>query len=470
MKNQKSRILAGILAAVSLASFSACGGNGDDTSTDTTTASSDATTAATTTTATEWTGDNVEVTVAEEDKSDVDISGQTIKWMGFYDLNPTNDSPERSTELTIFEDTYGAKVEYVATTTDQQYDALATAVLGGESPDIFVYDVRAFPYDISKGMYQPIDSLVDWNDPLWADMKDTADMLSWKGEHYIAPFGYRFDDYQILMYNKSVVEDMGAEDPYELYLEDKWDWEAFMNIMEEFQGGDTELYGISGWWANAIIYTSGDVLVTYDGNKFTNNLYSEKIEKAQHLIEEMWDKGLVKRGWVGPEAAFPTNDSLFYSMGTWAYNAAAEAMPDDEIQIVPFPKNPDSDTYYMNKMIFSHMWVKGSDKADAVKVWFEINRKVQSDEEYLKIKKEKFLTNNKAWTSELYDIVNSYSDDDKFTPAYDYGSGISESMTGDSGYIRTLYECIVNEQYETWEQAREEYYNIIDSEIAVYNE
>ncbi len=464
VKKTSARILAGLMAAATVASFSACGGGGEGGETS---AASETTT---TTAKTEWSGDNVDVTVADDSVMDVDIKGKSLKWMGFYDLNPTNDSPERSVELSIFEDTYGAKIEYIPTTTDQQFNDLATAVLGGTSPDIFVYDLRAFPYDISKGMYQPIDSVVDWEDPMWAEMKGAADTFLWNGEHYIAPFGYRFDDYVILMYNKTQVEALGMNDPYELYLEDKWDWDAFMDMMETFQGGDTSLYGISGWWANSFVYTAGDVMVTYDGEKFTNNLYSEKIEKAQHVIEEIWDKQLVKRGWVGPDAAFTSGDCLFYSMGTWAYDGAAGAMPEDEIQIVPYPKNPDSDQYYLSKIIFSHMWVKGSDNADCIKVWFDINRQVNYDEEYLKLKKEKFLENNKNWTSELYDIVYSYSDDEKFAPAYEYGSGISESMTGDSGYIRFLYECIVNEQYETWEQAREEYYNIIDSEIAVYNE
>ncbi|MBR4096848.1 MAG: extracellular solute-binding protein, partial [Oscillospiraceae bacterium] len=205
MNKTTSKILAGILAASTVVSLTACGGDGtttDEPITETTTAK------------TEWTGDNIEVTVAEDavDES-LNIEGQTLKWMGFYDLNPTNDAPERSTELALFEDTYGAKIEYVPTTNATQFDDLATAIVGGTSPDIFVYDWRSFPYDINKGQYQPIDSIVDWEDPMWADVKDQADMFTWKGEHYVAPFGYGFNDFQILMYNKTVVEDMGMDDP-----------------------------------------------------------------------------------------------------------------------------------------------------------------------------------------------------------------------------------------------------------------
>ncbi|MBP1561233.1 MAG: extracellular solute-binding protein [Oscillospiraceae bacterium] len=462
MKKLTSRILAGVIAAASMASFSACSGdNGDN-------ANTPAEETTTTTAKTEWTGDNIEVTVDEGALStDVDISGKTLKWMGFYDLNPTNDSPERSTELALFEDTYGAKIEYIPTTNSTQFDDLATAIVGGTSPDIFVYDWRSFPYDINKGQYQPIDSLVDWEDPMWADVKDQADMFIWKGEHYVAPFGYGFNDFQILMYNKTVVEEMGFDDPYELYLEGKWDWDVFVDMMKQYAEADSANYGIAGWWANAFVYTSGDTMVKYDGNKFTNNLYSDKIEKAQLVIEDIWKSGLVKRGWVPGDQAFTSGDTLFYSMGTWAYNAAQASMPDDVIQIVPFPKEPGSDTYYMNKRIFSHMWVKGSENADCVKAWFNVNRLVNYDEKYTEITKQKFLTNNTAWTSEMYDLVMSYYDDNKFKLAYDYGYGISEYMNSD--IMTLLYEGIVNEQFESWVQAREEIMNIVDSEIAIYN-
>lgn len=462
MKKTSRKILAGVLAAASLASLAAC-------SDDSTGGGGSANVETTTTTAkTEWTGDNIGVDMDDEviDK-ELDTQGKTLKWMGFYDLNPTNDAPERSTELALFEDNYGAKIEYVPTTNSSQFDDLATAILGGTSPDIFVYDWRAFPYDINKGQYQPIDSLVDWNDPMWADVKDIADKFMWKGEHYLAPFGYGFNDFQILMYDKSTIEEMGAEDPYELYEKGEWDWDKFTGLMKEYAGSGDDKYGIAGWWANAFVYTCGDVLVTYDGEKFTNNLYSAKVESAQNVISDIWVNGLVKRGWFTGDVFTNGGDTLFYSMGTWAYNDVAKAYPEDVIQIVPFPKQPGSDKYYMNKRIFTHMWVKGSDNADCVKAWFNCNRLVNYDEQYKEITKQKFLTNSANWTGEMYDVVMSYYDDDKFPLAYDYGYGLSATMN--SEVMGVLYEGIVNEQFESWTQGRELYMNIVDAEIAEYN-
>ncbi|MDE6595612.1 MAG: extracellular solute-binding protein, partial [Oscillospiraceae bacterium] len=161
MKKTSRKILAGVLAAASLASLAACSDSSEGGSANVETT--------TTTAKTEWTGDAIDVTVDEENiKAELDTQGKSLKWMGTYDLNPTNDANERSAEVALFEDNYGAKIEYIPTTSGTRFDDLATAILGGNPPDIFIYEWRAFPYDIVKGQYQPIDSVVDWDDPMWA--------------------------------------------------------------------------------------------------------------------------------------------------------------------------------------------------------------------------------------------------------------------------------------------------------------
>ncbi len=452
------RIAAGLVAVSTILSLTACDKNGDSATTED----------ITTTEKTEWTGDNIEVTADSGAlSSEVDISGKTLKWMGIYDINPTNDAPERSAELALFEDTYGASIEYITTTSATRFDDLATAIVGGTPPDIFIYEWRTFPYDISKGQYQSIDSLIDWTDPMWADVKETADKYLWKGEHYIAPLGYAFNDTQVLMYNTSTIDAQGFDDPYELYQAGKWDWDAFTNMMKEFVESNPDSYGIGGWWSNAFVYTAGETMVTYDGTSFKNNMNSAAIERAQGVLEDIFKNNLIKRGWIGGESAFPTNDLLFYSMGTWAYNAAAESMPDDTIQIVPFPKDPKSDKYYVSNKIQAYMWVKGSENGDVVKAWLDCNRLVNFDTKYTEITKNKFLENNKGWTSEMYDIAMDFYDSDKFEQAYDYGYGLSTFM-GDE-VMAVLYEGIANEQFENWIQTREEFSNIMDEEIAAYN-
>lgn len=458
-----SKILAGILAAVSASAFSACGDNGS-------TPAGTSETTTTTTAKTEWTGDSIEVTVDEDAiNTDVDISGKTLKWLGFYDLNPTNDANERSVEVAIFEDTYGAKIEWMSTNVTSQFDDLANAIIGGTPPDIFIYSDRTFPYDISQGRFQSVDPIIDWEDPMWASMKDTADKFTWNGEHYLAPLCYGFNDYVLLMYNRTRVQEEGLDDPIELYEAGNWDWNAFTDVMKTYVEQGSDRYGICGYWEDSFTYTSGDTLVTYDGSKFSNNLYSGKIERAMGVLEDIRANDLTKKGWFERDVFDNGGETLFYGMGTWAYNAVAKAYPDDVIQIVPFPRDPDQDEDYIAKRIVAYMWVKGSENDDVVKVWFDINRMVNYDPQYTEVTKEKFLQNNKFWTSDTYDFVMGFNDDSKYNFAFDYGYGVSDAMSGDSGYIRTLYTGLKDEKFESWVQGREEYTNIIDSELAAYN-
>lgn len=458
MKQRK--IISAAVALCLAAPMTACGGSDSSTETEA---------EITTTAKTEWTGDNIEVTVASDAlDTDVDISGKTLKYLGITDINPTNDQPERSAELTLFEDTYGASVEWRVTTSANRFNDLATSIMSGDSPDIFIYEWLAFPYGISKGQYQPIDSIIDWDDPMWASVKDVSDMYIYNGEHYIVPYGYDLNNTQVLMYNSRIIEEQGFDDPYELYLDNKWDWDVFIEMMKTYTENNPDTKGIAGWWANAFVFTSGETMVTYDGSTYTNNLRSAAIERAQLAVEEIVKYDLVRTGWYGGESAFVTNDLLFYGMGTWAYNAAVESMPNDEIKMVPMPSDPNNpSTHYVSNNVNAYMWVKGSEQADVVKTWLNCCRLVNYDDEYTEITKQKWLENNKGWTEETYDFVMEFFDTDKFTPVYDYGYGLSSDM-GDT-IVPDLYEGIYNLKYDSWVQEREEYYSIVDSEIAVYN-
>lgn len=472
MKNYK-KAAALLMALTMTTAVTACGGGdgGSD--------SANATTAEETTTTesqTEWTGDNIEVEgLDENEKGDVDISGQTIKYLGISDINPTNSNPERSVPLTLFEDTYGAKVEYIATTSSTKFTDLANLIMSGDSPDIFLYEWMAFPYGVSKGQYQPIDDLVDFSKPMWEDMKGVADDFVMGGKHYVAPLGYRFYDSQVLMYNADLFESEGIDDPKELYESDAWDWDAFVSTMKKFVDNDPEnRYGIAGWWSNAFVFTAGETLVQYDGNTFTNNINSPALEKAEFMLEDMTKNKLILNGWINPSEAFTSDTLAFYGMGTWAFNDAQKSMEEYDIQIVPFPKAPDSDTYYVSNALHSYMWVKGSDKADAVKIWFECCRRENYDEQYTEVTKAKLLENNPYWTSEKYDFIMDLYDPDKFTQVFDYAYGISDMMSNtDAGgaIVQIIYEGIANEnEYSNWTQIKNEYSTIIDQELKTINE
>ena len=105
----------------------------------------------------------------------------------------------------------------------------------------------------------------------------------------------------------------------------------------------------------AIVQSTGETFVKYDGSKFSNNISNPAIEEAEGVMEEIMSLGLYDPTWYG---YLPDDGStLFFGMADWALGASnvkADPNPDyeddgfveeNDLMIVPFPKQPGSDEY-----------------------------------------------------------------------------------------------------------------------------
>ena len=146
-----------------------------------------------------------------------------ILWMGTYDLNP-KEGQDKSVDMTLFNNK-GGKVKYSQVIDSEKFDKLAAAIMSKKDvPDIFKYEWLAFPCQVVKDMYQPVDSIVDFDSDLWKDTKDSADQFVLNGEHYVAPISFSVGT--LMMYDYSVIENEGLDDPYELYQNGEWNWDT----------------------------------------------------------------------------------------------------------------------------------------------------------------------------------------------------------------------------------------------------
>lgn len=188
------RILAALAAMTMMAAFTACGGGDSDKSGSESRTKSE---------------DDVKISAdASINEGDPDIKGQTISWLSYYDVNPTGND-DRSIALTLFEDVYGAKVEWISTTYETKYDDLANRLLGGDPVDMFPYEWDAVPNGVYKNQYQPLDDYIDLEDELWADVKGLADKMEYKGAHYVVP--YCISDPVCIIYSRQMMEDEGLD-------------------------------------------------------------------------------------------------------------------------------------------------------------------------------------------------------------------------------------------------------------------
>lgn len=421
----------------------------------------------------------------EGDSNPLKVLGDDVQkeivWMSDSDLNPAADG-ERSVALTLFEDYCGGKIVYRQTAWDKRFDDLAAAVLGGSAPDIFPYHWIAFPGQLIQDIYQPVDPIVDFDDPLWAGVKSTADQYIFDGDHYLAPLA--FNASATMLYNKDFIDEIGADDPYELYMNGEWNWDTWRGIMEEWVASGTEedpRYGFNGYFAPQIIQSTGKTLVNYENGVFTNNLNDPDIERAETFLYNLAKDGLYREGWIGGGRDAFKQNIIFYSMGDWAYTGTSAGPKEDENWgLVPIPADPNADGKFTTGDLVAHMWVKGSTATEAVQAWYNCNRIAYTDETYSATDREKFFSQNPYWTEEMYQVKRDVVSDE-YQLLFEYGYGVSMNLGDDQ--TAPDGQCVINKLYNkvltidgeagtqyTWAQVRDEYSAVVDSELAFLND
>lgn len=455
------RLLTILLAITTLGSAAACNGDKDSGTNESNSEEASA-----------------ETTAADNNTTGID--GQTVYWLSDYDLNPVGGS-SRSIALTLFEDVYGAKIEWIPTTEEKKYEDLEKRILGGEPVDMFPYDPSALPQGTVKNLFQPLDDYVDFNDELWADSKDLADKLAINGNHYAVPAG--ITNPICLIYSRKMMKDEKFDDPYELYKKGEWTYDKMLNMMESFVSGNSSAYGCAGAWiGHGIMQSTGQSFVNYDGSKFTNNMENESLSEAGKVLDKI--SGLYDDSWY---SYFPDDESLLF-LGTapWALAESNAKNPDADLFMVPFPKMSGQDEYYMSADISAKMLAANSDKGEAVAKYIECEKIAATEEKYTKAAKEQALEPIKDNTGETtgfiteeqYDLWQEMISCENITPVVDLGCGMGSVMYGETlkydtrGIINNLYNAVINgysDAPSTWEELRNSLKTAADKEIEKYN-
>ena len=430
----------------------------------------------------------------ENDPALENVKGKTIYWLSYYDVNPA-DNQDRTVALSLFEDEYGGKVNYINCAYESRFDVLASRILAGDPVDMFPYEWDAVPNGIVKDQYQPLDDYVDLDDEIWTGIRDVAEMFEYRGSHYVIP--YSVSDPLLLTYSRSICDENGLPDPYELYEKGEWDWNVFMDMMTEFVSGaesGTKRFGINGWFGQALIQSTGETVIKYDGEKFSNNIKSPAIEDAENIMESIMKQGLYDPEWRG--YLNEDGSTLFFAMGSWALNDSNiknEPEPDmseggyvesNDLMVVPFPKNPDTEKYYLSCSFGAKMLVKNSENGDAVGAYVKCERLAAVMEEYADDSKSKMLIPNvsaagalKGYvTEEQLDAMNEFTNTSKVSPVFDFGYGMGTRMFSDGDYtyetrgiMDNITSALLNGDRDSWAVIRDEWSPVIDSIIEEFN-
>ena len=439
------KTVAGISALTFTLGLTACGGGSEGTTES----------EATVTTTTAATVELNTATYAEEDQQtlddlaneklrDVELENKTIKWFSFYDpFNASTSGNTKSLSLELFESKYGGNIEYIPTTWAQRFTDLSTNILGGTGIDFIAGgDLDSFPKGVPNGQFESYDQYVDFDSELWSSVKALNDQFELKGKHYLmacqATEGY------VVYYNKQTIENMGFEDPAELYANGEWTLEKFREMLLDFVETDAGRYGLDGWFNCTPLYlASGVPSISLENGKVKSNLMDPSLERAMTFQYDLYNNGLILDKSLfsyNPQINFMgEGKELFYIGGLYEIESNPEIWTKtfgsaEDVFFVPIPRDEQADKYYYNAEIDSCNLCKGAQNPEGVARLMECVIASYNDENAIRISDEKHK-NDYGWSDEMVEMKHEVHRLTSENPVRDIYGGLTSdysALLGDS--------------------------------------
>ncbi|MCL1788761.1 MAG: extracellular solute-binding protein [Oscillospiraceae bacterium] len=419
---------------------------------------------------------------------DVEVTEQ-LKILSWYSLDEGSPTAELykarywpSEETTVDEQGNEVAVDrqiftVLNTSYENRYSRLSTLVMSGESPDFFLFEERGFPYGVHADQFSPIDDLIDLSGEEWNPTRDVIDLFKWGGKNYTAVTELN-NSSALLYYRKSVIEEAGFDnDPYDLWEQNNWTWDTFRSMCQEFSEPGKK-WGIVGYYIDeAAILSTGTGLISIEDGLLKSNMDDSRIERAMEFLQELAKKEFrfpyheISNFQIGP-AQFRSGEVLFWNDGPWRYQetlapiSEREQWDDDEIGIVPFPRDPQSSEFFHRGKQDALMLVAGSKNRDGFKAWTQCSIVANFDEEMKKHGRDKAKQDYK-WTDTHLDILEKIR---TLTPVWDFKNGIGADVSDpvlDSPVEKLSKPVIV--LGESYTQMRGENKGIIEARLKEMN-
>ena len=372
---------------------------------------------------------------AKDERLTGELENKTIKWMANWDINPDATGKSTPIELEIFQDRYQGVVEYHEVDWTNRFDQLTNSINGDEGIDFFpAGDLDCIPRGAINDIFVPIDDYIDFNDPLFADVKDAMDLFQWKGKHYVIVNDVTGDNC-VVIYNRDTIEENGLKDPAKLFAEGKWDWNTFTEMLQQFADPQNGQFGIDGWWFEAgLSATCGVPYIGLEDGKLVSHLKDPAIERLQNWMYELGSTdcvaiGVGDFGWTDQPNYIGERKELFHPCGAWKfYNDSWKTTFGEHAMFVPMPKDPNADAYYIPCGLDGYVMVKGGQNPEGVAKFAACKRMMITNQRAQEIATEQ-LYKDYGWTEEMVNMLHKCHEMAKEHPQYDFYKSVSSDIT-----------------------------------------
>src|SRR5699024_8516971 len=229
--------------------------------------------------------------------------------------------------------------------------------LAGDPVGDIVYGLTPFVYPnlVDNGIVYPVSDfdIIDYEDIKWNTT--AAKASEYKGKKYsLAPNGISTRD--AIWWNKTLFDELGLPDLYELYENGEWTWEKLVEISEMAtkdtdNDGEIDIYGFAGEnLAWKFIYANGYESIIKRDDGIDIDMNDARVTEALEFYQDLnVNHGKVMREWYdGAEWDFRYKDFAngmiaMVSAEWWVSNSYFKDAMQDEYGMVPFPTGPSHD-------------------------------------------------------------------------------------------------------------------------------
>ncbi len=331
---------------------------------------------------------------------------------------------------------------------------IITEISAGMGPDIFLNWTSAKPSFMVKNLIVPLSDYIDFNKPVYQDEK----YISHQVRDYFSFAGKIWGINKpmpscVLWYNKEKFEELGLEDPLELWKRGQWNWDKFWEVgtaltQDKNGDGNPDQWAYCTWKYNdSFIYSNGVEYVTYDELGLPRFALDEKYITARQAAEDAINKyKIVPSVWWDPppQSRFENGEVCMHYWLTNQVRDAKRVMGAEKVGIVPFPRGPDLPPNVKSRdqaetlAFFVSSTCKDPDLAALYLEW------VMLDEEGWRIRKER-LINDFYGSEELYNLGMEWAAN---AVQLDY-SGFGQ------GFVDAINKILNKPDDQTWMQAIE---------------
>ena len=299
-------------------------------------------------------------------------------------------------------------------------ERVASMVLAGDSPDYFEYTTSLWLNLVKQPYWDDWTNYIDFDDALWSE---TANVNNGLGDYQGKRVGLFFPSNRngygaSLIYNTKLVQEAidgnsSLYDPLDMYYNNEWTWDTLYSFVEEITDPDNGVYGISlpDYAVSELISSTGEDIIKVNTDKtLTYNLESQNVIRALNFAKKFYQISNVAATWEGPSmllnntCGFWDNSSGISAL--YSSDSMVEAVKAGKIKAVPFPRDPQSNTYYAGGRGACYVLPSGAPNPWLTAAWMYYKRYItyNTNADLIAASEKKYMQDY-GWSEDLYALI-----------------------------------------------------------------